>query len=67
MPVSIDVLLSETETAEGRRRLRAVVDELTLTYTIVEDSGDRSRELRRHVRSLGDARRWAALHGERPN
>jgi hypothetical protein len=65
MPKPIDVLLCEREAVGGRQQLRAVLDELTLTYTIVERGpGGRRRELRRHVPSLRDARRWAQLHAD---
>jgi hypothetical protein len=54
---------------EGRDvpcRLRAVLDELTLTYSIVERAADgETRLLRRHVPSLREARRWAAAYEER--
>jgi hypothetical protein len=63
MPLPTDVLLCECETADGRRQLRAVLDELHLTYSIVESGpGDCVRELRRHVASLREARRWAGEH-----
>lgn len=68
MPNPIDVLLGEREAAEGPQQLRAVLDELTLTYTIVERGpGGQRRELRRHVRSLQAARRWAQLHADTPD
>lgn len=63
MPLPIDVLLCEYETSDSRRQLRAVLDELTLTYTIVDrDRGGRKRMLRRHVSSLREARAWASSH-----
>ena len=44
----------------------AVLDELTLTYSIVERAADgETRLLRRHVPSLREARRWAAAYEER--
>jgi hypothetical protein len=65
MPKSADVLLCERQTVGGPLQLRAVLDELTLTYTIVQRGpGRRTRELRRHVSSLREARRWATLHAE---
>lgn len=68
MAKPIDVLLYERDAAGSRQQLRAVLDELTLTYTIVESgSGGRRRELRRHVPSLRDARRWAQLHAGTQN
>ena len=68
MPKPINVLLYERDAAGGRQQLRAVLDELTLTYTIVESGpGGRRRELRRHVPSLRDARRWAHLHAGTQN
>lgn len=63
MPMPIDVLLHECEVADGPLQLRAVLDEMTLTYTVVERGpGSRTRALRRHVASLREARRWATLH-----
>lgn len=57
----IDVPLCSYDTADGRRRLSAVLDELTLTYSIVERAPDgRSRTVRRHVPSMREARAWAA-------
>jgi hypothetical protein len=42
-----------------------VLDELTLTYSIVERAADgETRLLRRHVPSLREARRWAAAYRE---
>jgi hypothetical protein len=68
MPKPIDVLLCEREAVGGRQQLRAVLDELTLTYTIVERGpSGRRRELRRHVPSLRDARRWAQVHAGTQN
>jgi hypothetical protein len=63
MPKPIDVLLHECDAARGRLHLRAVLDELTLTYTLVQRGPDgRTRELRRHISSLREARRWAARY-----
>jgi hypothetical protein len=71
MSKPIDVLLCEYEGLGGRHQLRAVLDELTLTYTIVERRhGGQTQELRRHVSTLQDARRWAnrhAPHAAEPN
>ena len=64
MPLSVDVLLYDYETPDGRCQLSAVLDELTLTYSVVElGAGGRTRKLRRHVRSLREARRWADDYG----
>ena len=44
-------------------RLYAVLDELTLTYRVIQRLPDgQVRELRHHVASLRDARRWAREH-----
>jgi hypothetical protein len=63
MSKPIDVLLIEYDAAGGPVQLRAVLDELTLTYTVVDRSrGRRTRELRRHLSSLREARQWANRH-----
>jgi hypothetical protein len=50
--------LYDYDTPDGPRQLTAVLDELTLTYSVVEHGvGGRTRKLRRHVRSLREARR----------
>ena len=65
MPLRVDVLLDDYETTDGRCQLSAVLDELTLTYSVVErGAGGRTRNLRRYVRSLREARRWASDYGE---
>jgi hypothetical protein len=44
----------------NRFRLYAVLDELTLTYSLIERGPDgHERPLRRHLKSLGDTRRLA--------
>jgi hypothetical protein len=64
MPFSTYVPLCDYETADGRCQLSAVLDELTLTYSIVAiGAGGRTRRLRRHVASLREARRWASAYG----
>jgi hypothetical protein len=62
----IDRPLCAPEGPEVPCRLSAVLDELTLTYSIVERAADgETRLLRRHVPSLREARRWAATYQER--
>jgi hypothetical protein len=48
--------LCEYDDALGRQSLSAVIDELTLTYCVVDRE---SRPLRKHLPSLREARRWA--------
>jgi hypothetical protein len=63
MRPSVDILLCEYENAEGPRQLRAVLDELTLTYCVVERRSDGDvRRLRRYVPSVHEARRWAMAY-----
>jgi hypothetical protein len=51
--------LCEYDDALGRQSLRAVIDELTLTYFVVDRE---SRVLSRHLPSLQAARRWACAY-----
>jgi hypothetical protein len=63
MPLPADVPLCDYKIAADRRQLSAVLDELTLTYSIVERGpGGQTRKLRRHVPSLREARRWASSY-----
>jgi hypothetical protein len=63
MHLPTDVLLSDCDATDGPRQLVAVIDELTLTYTIVEHNADgQTRRLRQHVPTLRDARRWAGAY-----
>ena len=48
--------LCDYDDALGRQSLSAVIDDLTLTYCVVDRE---SGTLCRHLRSLHDARRWA--------
>jgi hypothetical protein len=59
MPTRREIFLADRH--EGHRyRLYAVLDELTLTYSLIERGPDgRERPLRRHLKSLGDTRRLA--------
>jgi hypothetical protein len=67
MPATTDILLAECDAPDGRQRLVAELDEVTLTYTIVARSPrGRTRALRRHVRSLRDARAWAIAYRPPP-
>jgi hypothetical protein len=55
-----DIPLSHYENDDGHRLLIAELDELTLTYCVVERGPEgRTLRLRRHVPSLREARRWA--------
>lgn len=63
MPLPTAVPLCDYEIADDSRQISAVLDELTLTYSIVERGpGGRMRKLRRHVASLREARRWASSY-----
>ena len=63
MPLPTDILLAEYDAPDGRQRLIAELDELTLTYTIVARSArGETRKLRPHVRTLRDARAWATAY-----
>jgi hypothetical protein len=58
--------LCACEGPDGPRWLRGVLDELTLTYSVVERATDgETRLLRRHVPSLREARHWAVAYRER--
>lgn len=63
----LDIPLCHYESGDGRRQLSARIDELTLTYCVVERGPEgRALGLRRYVPSLREARRWAtAYRGER--
>jgi hypothetical protein len=66
MPLPTDILLAEYDAPEGRELVVAELDELTLTYTIVARSTrGQVRRLRRHVRTLRDARAWARAYRPR--
>ena len=59
----LDIPLCDYDRGDGRRRLSARLDELTLTYCVVErDPEDRVLSLKRHVLSLREARRWATAY-----
>ena len=51
--------LCEYDDALGRQSLRAVIDDLTLTYSVVDRE---SRPLCKHLPSLHEARRWASAY-----
>lgn len=51
--------LCEYDDALGRQSLSAVIDELTLTYCVVDRD---SRPLHKHLPSLQEARRWACVY-----
>jgi len=66
MPLPTDILLAEYDAPDGRELVVAELDELTLTYTIVVRSvRGEARRVRRHVRTLRDARAWASAYGSR--
>ena len=66
MPLPTDILLTECDAPDGRQRLIAELDELTLTYTIVaRGECGKTRALRRHVPTLRDARAWATAYRPR--
>jgi hypothetical protein len=61
MHIYRDIFLCDYRDARDDYRLYAVLDELTLTYDIVQRGpGGVARPLRRHVRSLIDARHCAS-------
>jgi hypothetical protein len=65
MGLPLDIPLCHYETGDGRQRLSARLDELTLTYCVVEQGPEgRTLELRRYVPSLREARRWATAYRE---
>jgi hypothetical protein len=64
MPLPINIPLCDYESVDGRRQLSAVLDEVTLTYSIVERGvGGPTQSLRRYFPSLREARRWASAYG----
>ena len=55
---SIPLCAYEADT--GEHELFALLDELSLTYHVVERAADgRTRRLKAHFSSLAEARRWA--------
>lgn len=61
MTLRDDIFLCEQVRSGRRLRLFAVLDELTLTYTVtLRVDGERSRPLRSHLPSLQQARDCAA-------
>jgi hypothetical protein len=63
MFVPIDLPLCECEDALGRHTLSAVLDVVTLTYHVVErDPSASTGQVRRHLLTLGAARRWATAY-----
>lgn len=55
----MNVPLCEYDDALGRHSLSAEIDELTLTYCVLDRD---SRLLCRHLPSLQEARRWAGAY-----
>lgn len=55
-----DIRLTHYRHEGEKNELRAVLDELSLTYHVVllRENGER-RQLKAHAASLADARRWA--------
>jgi hypothetical protein len=63
MPSSSDIPLCVYVDSAGRHELSAAVDELTLTYDVVDSGPDRRRRvLSRHFASLRSARAWATAY-----
>jgi hypothetical protein len=61
MHIHGDIFLCDHRDARGDYQLYAVLDELTLTYDIVQRRPRGvAHPLRRHVLSLDDARHWAS-------
>ena len=66
MRIAHERFLCDYKSANDWYQLWAVLDELTLTYTVLVRGPDgSSRALRRHVASLRDAREWARGYCER--
>jgi hypothetical protein len=66
MPIPNEVFLCEYEDANNPCQMWAVLDELTLTYSVVVRAPNgSSRALRRHVASLREARAWAGGYRDR--
>jgi hypothetical protein len=66
MRAPLDIPLCHYGDGSGRRVLSAELDELTLTYCLVERRPNgHTLTLRRHVPSLHEARRWATNRAER--
>ena len=68
MPIQIpnELFLCDYERANGRWQLWAMLDELTLTYSVVVRAPDGSSfVLRRHVASMREARAWAGGYRDR--
>ena len=62
-----DIFLCEHSDLGSRQRLVAVLDELTLTYSVILRGPDgSSRCLRRHLASLSAARAWAERYAGQP-
>jgi hypothetical protein len=65
MQIPNEVLLCDDIDANRQYQLWAVLDELTLTYSVVRRARDGpSFALRRHVASLREARAWAGDYRE---
>jgi hypothetical protein len=63
MPSSSDIPLCVYVDCDGRHQLSAAVDELTLTYAVVDSGPDRRRRvLSRDFASLRSARAWATAY-----
>lgn len=61
MQIPHEVLLCDDIEANQQNQLWAVLDELTLTYSVVfRTHNGSSHALRRHVSSLREARAWAS-------
>jgi hypothetical protein len=66
MRIANERFLCDYEDADDWYQLWAVLDELTLTYSVLVRTPDgASRALRRHVASLRDARAWAGGYRDR--
>jgi hypothetical protein len=66
MRIANERFLCDYKNANDWYQLWAVLDELTLTHSvIVRAPGGSSRALRRHVASLRDARAWAGDYRDR--
>ena len=60
MTTALDTNIGHYERDGVRYEMRALLDELSLTYHVVERAPDGdTRRLKAHLRSLWEARRWA--------
>ena len=60
MPIANEIFICDRTGGSGNYRLYAVLDELTLTYRVIQRAPDGdTHSMRQHIPSLREARRWA--------